>query len=126
MNVQMAATASLKSMGPATPTESPSKRVSGSFMSPRSGGDGLKHRRTMRFPGAGTSELFSGSNWICTSLKGKLPERRSNMAHFIDPYTHNLYVFGGQDLKEGLYNSLWRISLQDVRDNMQRANWEHF
>ena len=58
--------------------------------------------------------MFKSDKWICTTLKGKLPERRSNMAYFVDPYTHRLYVFGGHDLKEGMYNSLWRISLEDV------------
>ena len=48
------------------------------------------------------------------------------MAHFVDPFTHNLYVFGGQDLKEGLCSSLWRISLSAVRDNMSSAKWEQF
>ena len=48
------------------------------------------------------------------------------MAYFIDPFIHCLYVFGGQDLKEGLHNSLWRISLEDVRDNLNVAKWEEF
>ena len=46
------------------------------------------------------------------------------MAYFIDPYIHGLYVFGGSDLKEGLQNTLWKISLEEVRNNMHTAKWE--
>ena len=74
----------------------------------------------------GTSMLFNGDKWINATLKGKLPERRSNMGYFVDSYTHNLYIFGGHDLKEGRLNSLWRISMEDVKTNMGNAKWERF
>ena len=70
--------------------------------------------------------LFKSDKWIATTFSGKLPERRSNMASYVDPYTHRLYVFGGHDLKEGMYNSLWRISLEDVQRKMNNAKWEQF
>ena len=31
---------------------------------------------------------------------------------------------GGQDLNYGLYNSIWRISLQAIRDKIHEASWE--
>ena len=74
----------------------------------------------------GTSILFNGDKWINATLKGKLPERRSNMGYFVDSYTHNLYIFGGHDLKEGRLNSLWRISMEDVKTNMGNAKWDRF
>ena len=77
----------------------------------------------------GTSALFThGDQWInaTSNLKGKLPERRSNMGYFVDTYTHYLYIFGGHDLKEGRLNSLWRISMEDVKNNMGTAKWEQF
>ena len=48
------------------------------------------------------------------------------MGYFVDTYTHNLYIFGGHDLKEGRLNSLWRISMEDVKSNMGTAKWEQF
>ena len=35
-----------------------------------------------------------------------------------------MYILGGQDLNKGLYNSLWRINLQTVRDHVNNAQWE--
>jgi hypothetical protein len=44
---------------------------------------------------------------------GSLPERRSNMAGCVadDGY---LYIYGGQDLREGVLSSLWRIQLSEA------------
>ena len=73
-----------------------------------------RKRKSKLYMSAFYETLFKSDKWIATTLSGKLPERRSNMAYYVDPYTHRLYVFGGHDLKEGMYNSLWRISLEDV------------
>lgn len=35
-----------------------------------------------------------------------------------------LYVFGGQDLKEGLHNSLWRVKLTDAVGG-EKVQWEN-
>ena len=35
-----------------------------------------------------------------------------------------LYILGGQDLNHGLYNSLWRINIQYVKDDITKAAWE--
>lgn len=53
------------------------------------------------------------SAWNKVQVTGYLPERRSNMAGCVadDGY---LYIYGGQDLKEGLLNSLWRINLAEA------------
>ena len=34
------------------------------------------------------------------------------------------YILGGQDLNKGLFNTIWRINLQSVRDNVKHAFWE--
>jgi N-acetylneuraminic acid mutarotase len=47
-------------------------------------------------------------------MTGKLPERRSYCASCV--YNDFLYVFGGQDLKEGSYNSIWKLNLKVVMD----------
>ena len=73
-----------------------------------------RKRKSKPYMSAFYETLFKSDKWIATTFNGKLPERRSNMASYVDPYTHRLYVFGGHDLKEGMYNSLWRISLEDV------------
>jgi len=54
-------------------------------------------------------------------MTSKLPERRSYLASGV--YKNHLYVFGGQDLKEGSYNSLWRLDLQIVLEGGTTA-WE--
>lgn len=36
----------------------------------------------------------------------------------------HFFILGGQDLNKGVYNSLWRLNLQTVRDNVRQAQWE--
>lgn len=55
-------------------------------------------------------------------LKGELPESRCNMGFASD--SQFLYILGGQDLNKGIYNDLWRLNLQAVRDNIRNAQWE--
>ena len=52
-------------------------------------------------------------DWKKVNVTGTLPERRSNMAGCVadDGY---LYIFGGQDLKEGILSSLWRLHLDET------------
>jgi N-acetylneuraminic acid mutarotase len=57
--------------------------------------------------------LFDGV-WFEMKMTGKLPERRSYCASCV--YNDFLYVFGGQDLKEGSYNSIWKLNLKVVMD----------
>lgn len=47
--------------------------------------------------------------------------RRSNMASCISEEGF-LYIFGGQDLKEGPLGDLWRVNLEDAMNG--NANWE--
>ena len=49
-------------------------------------------------------------------LKGERPESRCNMGFASD--SQFLYILGGQDLNRGIYNDLWRLNLQAVRDNI--------
>jgi hypothetical protein len=52
----------------------------------------------------------------------KLPERRSHHASFI--FNHNLYIYGGHDIKDGSNTSLWSLNLSNLHkasdsDSMQ-------
>lgn len=55
-------------------------------------------------------------------MTGKLPERRSYSACGV--YNDYLFVFGGQDLKEGSYNNLWKLNLKDALGGKSTA-WEY-
>lgn len=59
--------------------------------------------------------------WFEVKMTGKLPERRSYHVSCI--YNDSLYIFGGQDLKEGTYNSLWRLPLKVIMEGGTSA-WE--
>ena len=61
-------------------------------------------------------------SWFEIKMTGKLPERRSYLACGV--YNDFLYVFGGQDLKEGSYNTLWKLNLKAVLDGQTTA-WEY-
>jgi len=52
--------------------------------------------------------------WVPVRLSGRLPERRSNFAACVDEKTSYLYIFGGRDINFGLFNNLWRLSLNSV------------
>ena len=54
-------------------------------------------------------------------MTGKLPERRSYHVSII--HNEALYVFGGQDLKEGTYNSLWKLPIKIIMEGGSTA-WE--
>ena len=54
-------------------------------------------------------------------MTGKLPERRSYQISDINEDV--VYIFGGQDLKEGSYNTLWKLDLKAVLEN-NPATWE--
>lgn len=54
-------------------------------------------------------------DWSEIRVQGKLPERRSNHAAFIQNASRNyLFIHGGRDLKEGALDNLWRIDLDGV------------
>ena len=56
------------------------------------------------------SRLFRG--WNELKVSGKLPERRSyHVGAVHDGY---MFVFGGQDLKEGSVNTTWKINIQSI------------
>jgi|JI9StandDraft_1071089.scaffolds.fasta_scaffold714103_1 hypothetical protein len=67
--------------------------------------------------------------WSEIRVQGKLPERRSNHAAFIQNASRNyFYIHGGRDLKEGALDNLWRIDLdgvQALKDDPNRdVEWE--
>ena len=59
--------------------------------------------------------------WYEVKMTGKLPERRSYHCSCI--YNDALYIFGGQDLKEGTYNSVWKLPLKLIMEG-GTSNWE--
>eukprot|EP00347_Sterkiella_histriomuscorum_P002778 403366836 len=68
-----------------------------------------------------SSKQDNQKGWYEVKMTGKLPERRSYQIS--DVYNDHLYIFGGQDLKEGAYNSLWRLPLQHIMDG-GTTSWE--
>ena len=50
--------------------------------------------------------------WYEIKVTGKLPERRSYQISEI--WNDYAYIFGGQDLKEGCYNTMWRLDLKSL------------
>ena len=65
---------------------------------------------------------FPGNGWLQVFLKGLLPDGRANMGYCVD--SQYFYILGGQDLNKGIFNTLYRINLQTVRDNVRNAGWE--
>jgi hypothetical protein len=67
--------------------------------------------------------------WAEIRVQGKLPERRSNHAAFIQNSSKNYYyIHGGRDLKEGALDNMWRINLDGVKqlqnDPNSSVEWE--
>jgi hypothetical protein len=58
------------------------------------------------------SKLFRG--WNELKVSGKLPERRGY--HIGCVHDGFMYVFGGQDLKEGSVNTTWKININQIVD----------
>lgn len=72
------------------------------------------------------SRLFRG--WNELKVSGKLPERRGyHVGAVHDGY---MYVFGGQDLKEGSVNTTWKINIESIVEQSSKgqvnvlAEWE--
>lgn len=59
--------------------------------------------------------------WLEVKMTGKLPERRSYQISWV--YSDTLYIFGGQDLKEGAYNTLWRLPMKVIMEG-GTTSWE--
>lgn len=51
------------------------------------------------------------NGWFELRAKGKLPEKRSHHSSVV--YNGGLYIFGGEDSREGKYDSLWRLNLDE-------------
>jgi hypothetical protein len=51
-------------------------------------------------------------------MMGKLPERRGHHSSFI--HAGKLYVFGGNDIKEGSIDSLWSLDMGNLADLEKR------
>jgi hypothetical protein len=58
------------------------------------------------------SKLFRG--WNELKVSGKLPERRGY--HIGCIHKGFMYVFGGQDLKEGSVSTTWKINIDQIVD----------
>ena len=87
----------------------------------------MKPGHRIKLKNGQSSKLFRG--WNELKVSGKLPERRSY--HVGAVHNGYMYVFGGQDLKEGSVNSTWKIDVKSIVDqsnsgsNVVRAEWEH-
>ncbi len=55
-------------------------------------------------------------------MSGKLPERRSYSSAKV--FGEYVYIFGGQDLKEGSYNNLYRLPINHILEGGTGA-WEY-
>ena len=51
------------------------------------------------------------SGWFELKAKGKLPDKRSYQSTVV--YDGQLYIYGGEDIKEGRYADLWVLDLED-------------
>ena len=47
-------------------------------------------------------------------LTGNIPERRGYHSTFV--YKNKLYIYGGHDIREGSFDNLWMINLDDFDD----------
>jgi len=52
------------------------------------------------------------ADWHEIKPSGKLPERRSYHKGILIDDTY--YIFGGQDLKEGQYNNIWKVNVKSL------------
>ena len=79
---------------------------------------------------AASSGGGADSNWMEVRVQGKLPERRSNHASFIQHSARGnyFYIHGGRDLKEGALSNMWRIDIDGVArlkdDSTAEVQWE--
>ena len=53
-------------------------------------------------------------NWFELRLNGKCPERRAYHSTFIA--NDCLYIFGGQDIREGSIDTMWMLDLSNIVD----------
>lgn len=58
--------------------------------------------------------------WMELRPRGKLPEKRSHHSSIV--HQNFLYVFGGEDSREGKYGNLWRLNLDDFIEIESRAD----
>ena len=86
----------------------------------------MKPSHKIKLENGNYSRLYRG--WNELKVSGKLPERRSY--HVGAAHNGFMYVFGGQDLKEGSVNSTWKIDVESIVHqsgqglNSVRAEWE--
>ena len=62
---------------------------------------------------------FEEVNWYEIKITGKQPERRAYHSSF--EYQNKLYVFGGNDIIEGLTDSLWMLDLNDPNNDHDKV-----
>lgn len=63
------------------------------------------------------------SGWFELKTKGKLPDKRSYHSAVVKDGW--LFVFGGQDIKEGLFNEMWKLNLDNFIKYEERELDEH-
>lgn len=63
------------------------------------------------------------NGWYELRAKGKLPEKRSHHSSVV--YNGCLYIYGGEDSREGKYDTLWRLNLDEFIEIGAKALEEH-
>lgn len=61
--------------------------------------------------------------WYELRAKGKLPEKRSHHSSVI--YNGHLYIYGGEDTREGKYDTLWKLNLDEFISIGDKIREEH-
>jgi len=64
--------------------------------------------------------LTCTKGWMELRPRGKLPEKRSHHSSIV--YQNFLYVFGGEDSREGKYGNLWRLNLDEFIEIESKAD----
>ena len=60
------------------------------------------------------------NGWYELRPRGKLPEKRSYHSSVI--YNGWLYIYGGEDSREGKYDSLWKLNLEEFIEIGEKGN----
>lgn len=63
------------------------------------------------------------SGWFELKVKGKLPDKRSY--HSAVVYDGKMFIYGGEDIKEGKYNDLQMLSLDNFIQHEGRDLEDH-
>ncbi len=63
------------------------------------------------------------SGWFELKVKGKLPDKRSY--HSAVVYDGRMFIYGGEDIKEGKYNDLQMLNLENFISHEHKDLEDH-